>query len=196
MQISRPTASTDHAEALAGKVRGIDARRKILKEACAETIVQAAGELCRDGRPPFGERVQFWAWMKSLDIPGAAERVSRMFGTSTPMMASAVKALENGWDPNSNEISAEKGKPPLLYPDRGDPCVYAFHDNAGVIIYVGRSENLRGRMKHHEHKNKAAGWRAWICQTRSEMVDLEAILIIQHRPRLNYRIESRNGSAA
>lgn len=76
-------------------------------------------------------------------------------------------------------------------PKNGTPCVYVLRLH-GVTVYVGRSINVRERMKNHKKSgNTYDDYEIYICESKKEMIDLEAVLIQQYRPVRNRRIERR-----
>ena len=92
------------------------------------------------------------------------------------------------------------GPPPFergtTLPGPGMPCVYALLIGQ-VVVYVGRTTNVRNRLKAHYTGGKrydSAEW--WICDDEDVARDLEAILQRQHRPSWNLRTETRTGAAA
>jgi predicted GIY-YIG superfamily endonuclease len=84
-------------------------------------------------------------------------------------------------------------------PAPGTPCVYVLMNEAEEIVYIGKSRNVRARLRTHwENPDKRPylnSWEVRVCVSLPEMDDLEAILIHQHRPILNKKLERRNGAA-
>jgi hypothetical protein len=115
-------------------------------------------------------------------------------GRGFRFMGNAIPA--SGW--NGRQISQiikdrrlrqEQGN--QFIPRHGTPCVYVLRLH-GVTVYVGRSINVRERMKtHRKTGNTYDAYEIYICESKKEMIDLEAVLIQQHRPIRNRRIERR-----
>ena len=87
------------------------------------------------------------------------------------------------------------------FPDRShlptSPGVYIFKDSEGVVLYVGKAKNIRGRVANYftrsgDGRPKIAELRGRVRQidfiatrTETEALVLEANLIKRHRPRFN-----------
>lgn len=80
----------------------------------------------------------------------------------------------------------------------GSPGVYFFHDAAGRLLYIGQSCDLRARVGSYRHvaPDRSARrtlrlvarvarieWRC--CDTAEEAVELERVLLLEHRPPFN-----------
>lgn len=78
------------------------------------------------------------------------------------------------------------------------PGVYFFHGSADELLYIGQSSDLKARIGSYRHvtpeKNprrtlrlvhriRRVEWRA--CQTAAEAVELERVLLLEHRPPFN-----------
>lgn len=73
----------------------------------------------------------------------------------------------------------------------GVEAVYALIDG-GQVVYVGRTSHLSQRLKaHRRNGNTFDEWETYPCESRKHARDLEAVLIQQHRPPRNRRIETR-----
>lgn len=73
----------------------------------------------------------------------------------------------------------------------GIECVYALIE-AGEVVYVGISRNVSQRFKAHRRSgNTFDEWEIYPCENRKAARDLEAVLIQQHRPARNVRVERR-----
>ncbi|HUG46891.1 MAG TPA: excinuclease ABC subunit UvrC [Candidatus Limnocylindria bacterium] len=83
------------------------------------------------------------------------------------------------------------------------PGVYLMKDARGAVLYVGRAQNLRNRVRQYWQKSRAAGQALRIEQaidrvadveytvtdTVSEALLLEATLVKRHQPRFNVRLK-------
>ncbi len=72
-------------------------------------------------------------------------------------------------------------------PKSGQPCVYVLLAGPRVV-YVGASTNVRQRLKSHWREQTKVGishWRLTCCESKAEMVALEADLIADLCPRDN-----------
>lgn len=78
------------------------------------------------------------------------------------------------------------------------PGVYFFHDDAGRLLYIGQSANLRARVGSYRHvtpeknpkrtlrlvaKVARIDWR--LCASAAEAVEHERLLLLEHRPPFN-----------
>lgn len=83
-------------------------------------------------------------------------------------------------------------KPFVNMGHRINHCVYVLLYNAEVV-YVGRSAGKQSeRVKQHDKNGKIFDEVVlYECRDRKHMFDLEAVLIDQHRPRYNQRLEVR-----
>lgn len=70
------------------------------------------------------------------------------------------------------------------WPGRGIACVYLLADADNHIFYIGKSINMRARIKGHATKPWAAAT-VMICQDEAEALELEGDLIYHHQPNLN-----------
>lgn len=84
----------------------------------------------------------------------------------------------------------------LSTPDK--PGIYVFYDFDGVVLYVGRSSRLKGRLTEHFIRfnssviadsnldpRDVASIRYWIFDEDKETRDLEPAFISKYQPRLN-----------
>lgn len=71
-------------------------------------------------------------------------------------------------------------------------AVYVLRQD-GVVTYVGKTNSLTRRMREHRSNGRDFSTvEHFMCKTREQMDDLEAILIETHQPTENVRIESRH----
>lgn len=84
------------------------------------------------------------------------------------------------------------GAPPQLRRRGGEPAhaVYLLK-LAGEVVYIGRSRNVRVRVKDHRRDKTFDSVEVIPVDSAHAACDLEAVLLQQHRPRLNRRIEQR-----
>src|ERR1017187_690259 len=92
----------------------------------------------------------------------------------------------------------------MVSPDRlkilpAKPDIYMFKDEAGQVLYVGKSASLKNRVRSYFN---AGGQRAWtytmtakaadvewiVTDTEIEALILESNLVKQYRPRFNIRL--------
>ena len=78
------------------------------------------------------------------------------------------------------------------HPRKGIHCVYLLIKDSEVI-YIGRSQNLKIRLGQHKRDKDFDKHEFYRCESINKAKDLEAVLIQQHRPILNQRIEKRTG---
>lgn len=93
---------------------------------------------------------------------------------------------------SSNELAYYARSETQQHPRKGINCVYLLlKDNQ--VIYIGRSANLKSRLNQHRRDKDFDNSEFHRCDSLNQAKDLEAILIQQHRPILNQRIEKRTG---
>jgi hypothetical protein len=93
---------------------------------------------------------------------------------------------------NSNVLAYYARNETKAHPRKGIHCVYLLIKDSEVV-YVGRSQNLKLRLKQHRRDKDFDRHEFYRCESIDKAKDLEAVLIQQHRPRLNQRIEKRSG---
>lgn len=69
-------------------------------------------------------------------------------------------------------------------------CIYIVHNREGEIIYVGRTDNFRLRMKRHyqvgsDWLKEVSGIDIINCNTYGDSLVLEALMIRDNQPRFN-----------
>jgi hypothetical protein len=68
----------------------------------------------------------------------------------------------------------------------GTPTVYVLFNRVGCVIYIGRSTNVKVRLRTHaREKPEASRWWVMVCADDSDMAVGEAALIRDHQPDLN-----------
>lgn len=122
----------------------------------------------------------------------AAGRLSldRQAGAALSRWLSTRNVQGRGWICQAAGWSSQRLR--SSYPPRGIPCVYLLLLGADVV-YVGRSEHVKPRIERHKKDKRGLFNGAEIieCLSTEAMIDLEAVLIEQHRPSLNVRHERR-----
>lgn len=93
---------------------------------------------------------------------------------------------------NTQKLSYYANQAKTGYPDRNYAyLVYVLIDN-NKIVYVGRSTNLKARLRQHRKDKVFDRFEYKICANHNEMKDLEALLIQQFKPKYNVRVEKRS----
>lgn len=93
---------------------------------------------------------------------------------------------------NSNQLSYCARNETQMHPRKGIHCVYLLLKE-NQVVYIGRSSNLKARLKQHKKDKDFDSSQFYRCESFNDSRDLEAVLIQQHRPTLNLRIEKRSG---
>jgi predicted GIY-YIG superfamily endonuclease len=124
----------------------------------------------------------------------AAERW-RSSGAHPRDMENVYQILRDGSVPGRGAMSPILRNPkPHPAPDAGVPVVYVLL-RRGTIVYVGQSTDVKSRVSSHRRTKSFDAVELYVCDSQLEAADLEAVLIDQHRPQYNKRIERRNGAA-
>lgn len=63
-------------------------------------------------------------------------------------------------------------------------CVYLLADAGGHVFYIGKTINMRARIKGHSTKPWVTAT-VMICRDETEALELEGDLIYHHQPALN-----------
>jgi hypothetical protein len=125
----------------------------------------------------------------------AAERW-RSSGAHPQDMNGVYQFLRKADVPGRSEVGRILRNPkPHPAPGAGTPVVYVLL-RGGTIVYVGQSTDVKARVGSHRATKSFDAVELYICDSVLEAADLEAVLINQHLPQYNKRIERRNGSAA
>lgn len=133
-----------------------------------------------------------WTFYEALELYAAIPDDKRFTWISTAFS-------KTGWSRGEIRYSIQEdddrgGILNRYIPPKGTPTVYALIED-GQVVYVGRSMNVRNRMKQHRKSgNTYDDYEIYICGSDNEMKDLEAVLIQQHHPRRNVRVERRTTS--
>lgn len=143
----------------------ISSLRKAREDAFRQ-LVQAAGR----ERLNFDDAASLYTMLKEYGIPASE----------------ALKAAGWTWQ------MIKQGSSPIT--GSGVHAVYALIVD-GKVVYVGRSSNVRVRLRHHR-RNGIAYDRVEVyrCSSKAAAADLEAVLQQQHRPVMNRRIEKRTAA--
>lgn len=198
MSIDHRTLLGEHLSSVDDKLRDLQAKRDTLKQRLLETVTVEAAAFIRTDPTPA----------EIVDWVERAATLARVTGLRPAALAglgiSVDRYRKMRWVHNRCWASGQRhggglchADPDTLWPRIG-PTVYALRDVDGTIVYIGLTQDFRTRLISHNYTKRDAihSWEAWACDTEAEMRDLEAILIDQHRPRLNKRVETRNGAAA
>lgn len=161
-------ANLEHAIALRFKILR-------LKKSYAETLDCCYANARDVGELPYEMVADIYEWLKANGIP--AGQICRSLGFAPSEIAYAKR----------------EGVPPLPKPGRF--CVYLLKQE-GFVNYVGFSGNVRARLKTHRRLKQIPfdDYEIFRIGSKAEALDLEAVLIQQHRPPYNRRIEKRKAS--
>lgn len=89
------------------------------------------------------------------------------------------------------ELRLAQKQPRNAMVGKGVEVVYVLIED-GQVVYIGISAHVRERFKQHRRNgNTFDEWEIYPCESRKAARDLEAVLIQQHRPPRNRRVESR-----
>lgn len=156
----------------------IDQKIKRLEETRRQTL-EALGESIARHR---------WDLDQAADLFTFVSRYPKMPFLRTACSRSGWNGQKIAYFLKERETQEEMG---LRYiPTSGVHAVYVLMMN-GVVVYVGRSRNVRQRLKNHRRNNIFDDYEVYICESLRESKDLEAVLQQQHRPLRNIRIEQR-----
>lgn len=124
-------------------------------------------------------------WDRNMPVPSC--RVS-----SWPRQWAARELSERLNQPNGPEgswVGPLPLEPGAVCPGKGISVVYVLYDADHIPIYVGSSQNLRGRLSSHaREKPDAVTWTAYRCRDREHAYEVEVRLLNEHKPRLNKKV--------
>jgi hypothetical protein len=166
-------SNIDHAEKIRLKIER-------LEEAYRETINALGQSICR------------YEW----DLPSAFDLFDYSDSRETKLPFIYTARGKSGWTWQKinyaiQEITNRESLGNRYIPGKGTHTVYVLLRH-GVCVYIGRSRNVKDRLKQHRHNsNNYDDYQIYICKSLEESKDLEAILQQQHRPIRNKRIENR-----
>lgn len=190
----------DQIIAVNEKIDALTSRRAMLKERLIESTI-VAGAAFRREEPTRDEIVE---WIADATKRGERARITGIptaarkgVGLTQGELQKMRWDLRHAWPPDQTHGGGVCDSDDHM--PRSGPVIYALYDCLGRMSYVGRTINFRQRLNSHRNEKgplTVHRWEVWICDTEEQMCDLEAILIEQHRPRLNKRQEKRNGAAA
>lgn len=86
------------------------------------------------------------------------------------------------WKVGTKHVLCREDRAP--WPGRNLPCAYVLADPEGQVLYIGKTMNLRFRMRSHADKPWAT-CTVMFCADEVEALRLEGDLIYQHQPPLN-----------
>jgi hypothetical protein len=81
------------------------------------------------------------------------------------------------------------------YPPHLKPVVYFLYESPKDPVYIGSTDDFRGRLISHQRTKRWIRWRALPCDTRDAAYELEDELIAEYRPVLNRRMARTKTSA-
>lgn len=176
----------DHLERLIRK-------RDMLNTAIADAYEALLASVGRAKATPH-EAVELHQWAKACSknrsTPHPHSPVMRMHD-ALPYKETDLRAWARDERNIPGTVSYAEGVFPMTEdqwtPKSGLPCVYVLLAGARVV-YVGSSINVRDRLKSHWREQTKVGithWRLSRCDTREEMLGLEAELISDLCPRDN-----------
>lgn len=93
---------------------------------------------------------------------------------------------------NAQKLSYYTKQAKTGYPDRNYAYLVYVLIKDNQIVYVGRSTDLKARLRQHRKDKTFDRFEYKICKDRHEMQDLEALLIQQFNPKYNVRVEKRS----
>lgn len=153
----------------------------------ATSLVDVLCADVRDGadrlRP--NDQLDLWNRVRALPLPGSTSRVVDAIGVSQHELSSWNQFGSPQVDPyyeGSFPIT-----PGIHTPRKGVPCVYLLWEVFAGIVYIGRSEHVRARLKKHWDEQRAdfSTWEIVTCETKADSIATEKKLIEHFRPRLN-----------
>lgn len=177
-------------------------KRNKLEDAIEDAANVLIAQVSRVQNPTLNESVALYRWAKSVRKAGAngtpvaqgprgiTTNLAAALGMSINTLADWARAPEL---PDTESLTCA-GVYPVdrqWTPRRGTPCVYALYAGE-VLVYVGRSESVRTRLKAHWNEHNRPGgkhdidnWRVFVCDDLDSSKRLEAELIAQYMPRYN-----------
>lgn len=172
-------ASRQHLELLIAK-------RNRLNESIEDTRSQLLERFCVRQTPR--EAVKIYDWAKSCGVTGFVKPLMKSWGTS-------VQAVDT-W-----RVAGEEGRGtfPIGYqwlPPKGIPCVYLLSLTGVGVVYIGSSQKISQRLRQHwitKERGSFDRFEIIECETKGEMLQLEADLIFSHQPRLNVALKNSRG---
>lgn len=178
-------ANIDHLYRLARKRDKIDEAIGDAYDAFIASVSRAADLTPSDGVALY----EFARDLRPTTTPQPHSRLQRLAET----LGYTIVALQR-WSEDPESIpdgAALTGTFPIAYqttPRKGVPCVYVLYAD-GTIIYVGRSQSVKVRLKTHwaARKDKPGldAWAVFPCNDQDEAVRLERDLIARYAPRHN-----------
>jgi hypothetical protein len=178
-------ATRVHIDRMAEHIERLAEKRDRLVAASVEAFAAILLAVARGEWTP-AESLAWWEWARTLTIPRAGTRCAEALGVEVATLKRWRRHLPDG----SPESLGLIGTWPILHqltPAKGTPCVYLLLAGDGSCLYVGQTLDARTRLNMHKWQARMplASWRAFICKSVEEALEVEGDLIYQHQPPYN-----------
>lgn len=178
----------EELHATARHIELVSAKLEKLTRAHADSwsqVLTAAARMYNNEQLTEAHLVRFFDDMKANYGPG----FTAVWNAHMPIPASRVPWCRR--DVPNGPLGSWVGEIPVgegPCPPAGVAVVYVLFDGANEPVYVGSTDDFRGRMgQHRKSKPEAVRWTAYRCRDREHAYEVEVQLLRQHMPRMNKR---------